>query len=398
MFKRLSLLLLVITSFIVLMPAQAVEVNDLYQASIAIQSQTNRDRPAALKQALAAVLLKVGGGKSVLNDSILKKSLKNHQQYLTQYRYKYRTISVENSVKRHNQRNEKQLYIVASFNEAKINQLFQLANLPLWGSLRPQLLLWLIDEQGLSRRILSNSTDSLIPSIVKTFSEQRGLPILMPLMDLTDASQITMSDIWGRFEQPIRTASLRYAAEAIVVMRISNSSLKDVSTEQSSVDSLHNTVNCGLLCAQPQQVLQSYVLDWSLITAKQTFSQQYLGEQRSVLLKQGLADITEIIYQHYALLTTAEDDFVIEVANINSMQRYVDVVKFLSNLSAVKSLTLMQAQGQSRHFNLQLRGSVQAFLASLTLNKQLEQYIDPLADLNNDSNNIPSPIFYWGSK
>jgi len=80
------------------------------------------------------------------------------------------------------------------------------------------------------------------------------------------------------------------------------------------------------------------------------------------------------------------------------MQRYVDVVKFLSNLSAVKSLTLMQAQGQSRHFNLQLRGSVQAFLASLTLNKQLEQYIDPLADLNNDSNNIPSPIFYWGSK
>jgi len=398
MFKRLSLLLLVITSFIVLMPAQAVEVNDLYQASIAIQSQTNRDRPAALKQALAAVLLKVGGGKSVLNDSILKKSLKNHQQYLTQYRYKYRTISVENSVKRHNQRNEKQLYIVASFNEAKINQLFQLANLPLWGSLRPQLLLWLIDEQGLSRRILSNSTDSLIPSIVKTFSEQRGLPILMPLMDLTDASQITMSDIWGRFEQPIRTASLRYAAEAIVVMRISNSSLKDVSSEQSSVDSLPNTVNCGLLCAQPQQVLQSYVLDWSLITAKQTFSQQYLGEQRSVLLKQGLADITEIIYQHYALLTTAEDDFVIEVANINSMQRYVDVVKFLSNLSAVKSLTLMQAQGQSRHFNLQLRGSVQAFLASLTLNKQLEQYIDPLADLNNDSNNIPSPIFYWGSK
>jgi len=398
MFKRLSLLLLVITSFIVLMPAQAVEVNDLYQASIAIQSQTNRDRPAALKQALAAVLLKVGGGKSVLNDSILKKSLKNHQQYLTQYRYKYRTISVENSLKRHNQRNEKQLYIVASFNEAKINQLFQLANLPLWGSLRPQLLLWLIDEQGLSRRILSNSTDSLIPSIVKTFSEQRGLPILMPLMDLTDASQITMSDIWGRFEQPIRTASLRYAAEAIVVMRISNSSLKDVSSEQSSVDSLPNTVNCGLLCAQPQQVLQSYVLDWSLITAKQTFSQQYLGEQRSVLLKQGLADITEIIYQHYALLTTAEDDFVIEVANINSMQRYVDVVKFLSNLSAVKSLTLMQAQGQSRHFNLQLRGSVQAFLASLTLNKQLEQYIDPLADLNNDSNNIPSPIFYWGSK
>jgi len=400
MFKRLSLLLLVITSFIAIIPAQAVEVNDLYQARIAIQSQTNRDRPAALKQALAAVLLKVGGGKSVLKHSILKKSLNNHQKYLTQYRYKYQTLPVENSAKTHNQRNEKQLYIVASFNEAKINQLFQLANLPLWGSLRPQILLWLIDEQGLSRRIMSNSTDSLIPSIVKDFSEQRGLPILMPLMDLTDAVELKISDIWGRFEQPIRAASLRYAAEAIVVMRISNSSLKAMSVQhnENNESNSFETVNCGLLCAQPQPKQQSYVLDWSLITAKQTFSQQYHGEQRHALLQQGLNDITEVIYQHYALLTTDEDKFVIEVANIDSMQSYVDVVKFLTDLSAVKAVTLLQAQGQSRHFQLQLRGSVQTFLASLTLNKQLEQYIDPLADMNNDTNQLSSLIFYWGAK
>ena len=48
---------------------------------------------------------------------------------------------------------------------------------------------------------------------------------MMPLMDLTDANQLTTSDVWGRFQQPIKEASSRYLAEAIVVMRISNSSL-----------------------------------------------------------------------------------------------------------------------------------------------------------------------------
>jgi hypothetical protein len=403
MFKTLTFLLLVIASFLPFTAIEAVEVKDLYQASVTINSRNNADRAIALKEALAAVMVKVGGNKSVLDNIIIKKSLINYRLYLNQYRYQLKTNDTIKPIIE-KQIQAKQLFLLASFNENKINQLFQQANLAIWGSLRPQVLLWLVNEDGLSRKIMSNSTNSVLPSMVNDFSAQRGLPILMPLMDLTDSSDITLSDIWGRFEQPVRKASNRYFAEAIVVMRISNSSLLAIEPETNTD---FESDNCGVLCTQTTIKEQGFTLDWSLLGLdregeQQSFSQQYQGGERQKLLQQGLADITELIYQHYALSTTSNNDLIIEVANVESLATYVEVFDFLTNLSAVKSVTLLSADGASRRFNLKLLGSSNALVASLKLNKQLKQFIDPLADFNDSTFNdeageITVPIFYWGN-
>lgn len=398
MFKIIIFLLFVIVAFLPSKTLEAVEVKGLYQASIAINSQNSSDRASALKKALAAVMLKVGGQKSVLDNDIIQKSLSNYRLYLSQYRYQHKTLQVADK-----QGNQKQLFLLASFNEEKINQLFQEADLPLWGSLRPLVLLWLVDEQGLTRGIMSSSSPSNLPFMVNEFSAQRGLPIMMPLMDLTDANQIKLSDVWGRFQQPIKEASKRYLAEAIVVMRVSNSSLVSLDYDDKEVI---DSPSCGLLCEQTQPQKQNYVLDWSLldwstIEGQQKFSQQYQGNSPQVLLQQGLADITELIYQRYALSTTKQNDFVIEVANVDSLATYVEVFEFLSNLSSVKSVTLLSAKGNARRFNLQLLSSADAWLASLKLNKQLKQYIDPLARFNEplskENSELFVPVFYWGN-
>ncbi len=397
MLKTITFLLFVIITFLSSATLQAVEVKDLYQASVAINSQNSRDRGPALQKALAAVMVKVGGEKSVLENKTIKKSLSDYRSYLNQYHYQQKSLHIADE-----QGNKKQLFLFASFNKEKINLLFQESNLPLWGSLRPQVLLWLVDEQGLTRSIISNSSVSNLPLMVNAFSDQRGLPIMMPLMDLTDANQIKLSDVWGRFQQPIQDASSRYLAEAIAVMRISNSSLValDYNDEEYNKPS-----DCGLLCAQPQLKQQNYVLDWSLldwslIKGQQKFSQQYQGVNPQILLQQGLADITELIYQRYALSTTSQNEFVIEVTNVDSLAAYVDVFDFLNNLSSVKSVTLLSAKGSARRFNLELLGSTEALLASLKLNKKLTQYIDPLAQFNEpisaeDSEQL-IPIFNWG--
>ena len=401
MFKTLIILLLVITTFLPLTAIEAVEVKDLYQASVTINSRNNADKAIALKKALATVMIKVGGKRSILENEIIKGSLNDYQLYLNQYRYHYNTNPAIKSIKeKQNQTQTEPLLLIASFNEDKINKLFQQANLAIWGSLRPQVLLWLVNEDGLQRTITSNSTDSTLPAMVTDFSEQRGLPIMMPLMDLTDATQITLSDIWGRFEQPVLNASSRYFAEAIVIMRISNSSL--LAYEQESED---ESSNCGALCTQTNLKEQSYILDWSVLgwnlgDSQKNFSQQYQGSERKKLLQQGLTDITQLIYQYYALSTTSKNSFTIDVANVSSLTTYVEIVDFLTNLSAVKSVTLLSAEGASRRFSLELLGSSDAFVASLTLNKQLKEVIDPLAKFNetpfnNDADEIAVPIFYW---
>ncbi len=350
--------------------ALSVEVTDLYVAKIPVASQVNAERDKALKKAMAAVLVKVGGQESVLTEPLLKKALANSRSYMSQYRYV---------------RNNDENQLLASFDEAKINQLFIEANLPLWGSLRPQVLLWLVEEDGLSRDILSASANSPLPPLVADFSDSRGLPILLPLMDLTDVSQINIADFWGRFKTPIEQASQRYIAEMAVVVRISNDSLI---TEPQAMD------NCQPLCGQ-----KSYVIDWTLFSDSQSISSKsldfsYQGVNKSSLLEQGLADITQVIYQRYALATNSEQEYTIDIANVDDMATYVTIVEFLQELSSVSSIQLKQAKGNSRRFSLELIGSKQAFLASLKLNKKLAQFIDPLADI--DPNAVP--VFLWESE
>ncbi|WP_232771231.1 DUF2066 domain-containing protein [Colwellia sp. 75C3] len=341
----------------------ALEVNDLYQAKVVVDSQDRAQREQATKKALQGVFLKVGGKKSVLAHDVLKKAQKRASRYVSQYRY---------------QRKDDQLSLIVSFNEDKVNQLFEEANLALWGSLRPQVLLWLIDEQGVSRSIVASDADSIIPSSVNDFSTQRGLPIIMPLMDLTDSTQVVLSDFWGYFPEQIQQASLRYFADTIVVMRVSDSSLVDVNENTVESNTL-NDASCGLLCEQQELVIPK-VLDWRVFTQGIRYTQKYQGVDKVSLINQGLSDITELIYQSYALLASAESDFVIEVKNVTSLTSDTQLFNFLTDLSAVKAVTLISAQGDVRQFKLDLIGSKASFLASLRLNNKLTQQFDGLLD------------------
>ncbi|HCM48692.1 MAG TPA: DUF2066 domain-containing protein [Colwellia sp.] len=352
----------IIIILVLLLPSPsslALEVNDLYQANVVVDTQDRIQREQAIKEALQGVFLKVGGKKSVLAHNVLKKAQKRASRYVSQYRY---------------QRKDDQLSLIVSFNEDKVNQLFEEANLALWGSLRPQVLLWLIDEQGASRSIVASNADSLIPISVNEFSTQRGLPIVMPLMDLTDSAQVVLNDFWGYFPEQIQQASERYFADTIVVMRVSDSSLVDDDYNKTE-GNVTNDVSCGLLCEQ-QEVVSPKVLDWRVFTQGTRYSKKYQGVDKISLINQGLSDITELIYQSYALLASAENDFVIEVNNVTSLTSDTQLFHFLTDLSAVKTVTLIRAQGDVRQFKLDLIGSKSSFLASLKLNDKLTQQFD----------------------
>ena len=106
------------------------------------------------------------------------------------------------------------------------------------------------------------------------------------------------------------------------------------------------------------------------------------------MINQGLSDITELIYQSYALSTTAENDFVIEVNNVTSLKNDTQLFNFLLDLSAVKAVTLTSAQGDIRQFKLDLIGSRASFLASLKLNTKLTQQLDGLSDSQQFTNQM----------
>jgi len=388
MFRSPFVVILLISSLFSVKLA-ALEVNDLYQASVDVDSQARDLREQAIKSALSGVFLKVGGKKSVLSHEVLIKATKRASRYVSQYRY---------------QRKDDQLSIVVSFNEGQINQLFEQANLALWGSLRPQVLLWLIDEQGASRSIVASTADSILPESISDFSTQRGLPIIMPLMDLTDNEQVAINDFWQYFPEQVQQASMRYFADTVVVMRLSDSSLLMQENEFSDSNSTTNLSNssdnnqalsdtpvgstedntadntvCEPLCEQEELDIPR-VLDWRVYTQGAIYTQQYQGLNKVDLINQGLSDITELIYQSYASLASTERDFIIDVKNVTSLREDSKLFDFLSDLSGVKTITLTSAKGDVRRFKLDLTGSKASLLASLKLNKKLTQQIAPQLD------------------
>ena len=391
MLRSLFLLLTLLLSFFSKNLA-AIEVKDLYQATVDVDSQASAQREQAIKSALAGVFLKVGGKHGISNNPVLKKAQKNASRYVSQYRY---------------QLNDEQLSLVVHFNEDKVNQLFKQANLALWGSLRPQVLLWLVDEQGNTRQIIADSDSSSdssatseldydpknnsaiqaeanIPQVINTFSELRGLPLIMPLMDLTDSEQVSIEDFWDYYPEQVKQASLRYFADTVVVMRVSDSTLLSLEEQvltQNQESTLDNNLDCGLLCQQQEKVQQPKVLDWRVYSQGTIYFKQYHGVNKVELINQGLSDITELIYQSYALLDSASNDFVIEVKNVTSLENDMRLFNFLKDLSAVNTVTLMTAQADKRQFKLELTGSKTSFLASLKLNDKLTQVIEPQVEI-----------------
>lgn len=354
--KLLTLLLILSLPF----KALTIEVTDLYQAKIILDGTASQNQ--AIQAAMKAVLVKVSGVEDIHKDDAFKSLVNQASRYVIQYR-----SEKEGDI----------TYFIAEFEQTKIDEVFKAANQPLWGSLRPQVLVWLVEEDGLERRILPASSQKQIAQSMTLHAQQRGLPILLPLMDLDDLQRVEMSEIWGRFAVPIRDYSNRYAAEKSVVIRVSNNSLVGEVTE---VDE-----NC-LICQG-----RNYAVDWSIIEGDQTFSELYQGTDVNKLVNEALDDITQHIYQQYALSTSTQQKLLIDVVNIESLLGYAKTFEFLNNLSAVEHVNLVKAEGKVRRFELSLLGSKDALYASIKLSNQLKQYIDPLAGAAADD----IPIFYW---
>lgn len=389
--------------------AVAIEVTDLYRSQVPIESQSTSDRSKALVKAMEAVLIKVGGHRQVLNNSDVKKALRKVSSYLTQYQYT---------------RRQNQLYLQADFDEQKVNALFKSAQLPLWGSHRPLIMLWLIEEQGIERSVYNDDEQSVKTIQIKDHAQLRGLPVILPLMDLEDSLAVSNAEIWGRFPEPVRNASRRYLAEASVVMRISDNTLKpkltDTETESETkakatvleagglnasnddhpVDLLFtqpyrdyiNPEKNQVIDCQPLCVAHDYVLDWTLVSTDRYIGKQYSGNVKNLLIMQALNDITETIYQNYAFNVKVDDsELTIEVANVQSMSVYLELVEFFNSLSSVERVHLHSVDGDSMRFKLGLVSDRQSVLKAIKIDNRLNEISDPLAPVTE----LSVPVFQW---
>lgn len=190
----------------------AAEVTGLYDAEASVAGVEAAERKAAIREAFGKVLVKVTGNSGIASRSSLAADLENAARYVQQYRYE--------SLPAANQGDQVDRLLRVSFDKEEIDRLLQSRGLSSWSANRPSVLVWLGEEINSKRRLLIPDLDSGLRLTLDLVAAQRGLPLLLPLMDLEDQGQMQVADIWGNFESNIRAASRRYAPDLILVGRL----------------------------------------------------------------------------------------------------------------------------------------------------------------------------------
>src|SRR5690554_2056053 len=227
----------------------AAEVTDLYQAQAPVASQSEQDRERLAPDLLKQVVIKVVGDRQAVQQADISALTTDAKRYIEQYSYQQIAVRDSDTI-------NQQLALTIDFNEQGINNALQQIGLPVWDKRRLETLFWIAADYEGQQRISAEGDDDLIMATVEQIAKQRGMPLLLPLMDLQDQTQLTFNDAATGNNTAIQTASERYGASVIVSAHLSGNAdiaeirwqamLGDNAERWSSQGSLQTAIEDGI--------------------------------------------------------------------------------------------------------------------------------------------------------
>ncbi len=140
--------------------------------------------------------MRVSGASQFLDKAEVKNALMNVDDYIKQFSYHQRS-ALEKTIK-------------VIFNENRVNTLLKSLRQSIWHKNRPLTLVWL---QGVDKDL------SLVANMEKVLN-QRGIPSVFPLMDLTDTALVSEQDLMGEATTGLEEAAKRYNPDVILAGRL----------------------------------------------------------------------------------------------------------------------------------------------------------------------------------
>ncbi|MBP6103464.1 MAG: DUF2066 domain-containing protein [Gammaproteobacteria bacterium] len=183
--------------------AFAEALKNVYQAEVPMALDDAEVDPTKLSQeAFAALLLKIGGADILKKESI-RKAMIDPDPYVKQLSY-HQGLDDQRTAK-------------VTFNESLVDRLLKEAGGAPVPKERPLTLLWLVLENSEGVHWVSVDTDPTLLRTLEQHFKQRAMPLILPLIDLLDSSQVTAEAIQAKAFDKIRLASKRYHPERIVL-------------------------------------------------------------------------------------------------------------------------------------------------------------------------------------
>ena len=180
--------------------AQAENVSGLYQVREPVTGQGPEARTAATAKALDTLVLRLTGDAKAAQSPALAALRKDPQQIINQ-------VGSEAGPPES---------VLVEFDPGSTERALRTAGLALWGSNRPSILGWWLNDSVDGSSLVGDGQASAQP--LRRAAQHRGLPLRLPLADLQEQLVANAKQIEGSDPAPLREASERYGADALLAV------------------------------------------------------------------------------------------------------------------------------------------------------------------------------------
>lgn len=331
-FKNMKRLLLAI--FVLCFPMTqvwAVKVASLYQAELPVSTQSAEARAEATKLGFIQVLVKVTGDQQIDKNPLIIPSLERADYFVQEFSYSASTTA------------SSQYQILINYNADDINRLLKKAGVVYWGGNRPLILVWLaFTNKKNETNIIGNEDPGDLLNAMKQESKKYGIPLIFPMMDVTEMDEVSANDIDEWSIPLLKKASKRYAPDAFLIGKIDANG-------------------------------DGYESEWELILGKNQWSWTVSDKTTNGVVGILLNQISQTLSKHYVIkIPNAPEWWLkLQVSNITQRDDLAQLMRYLNQLSSVLQVRLSQVAGDVVELSILVRGSLTSFQKNAGIGQRL---------------------------
>lgn len=331
-------------------------IRDMYSAHVPVDSRSASELSRAATEGLSEVLVRVSGTTRVLDNPTVVESLSDARARLQ--RYGYNTDPDDPS----------RLLVNMLFDSTYVTQLIIDAGQPLWTANRPILLLWLVQESSAGRQYVNTETAPELVRVIKREFARRGVPVQLPLYDLTDRAALSPDELWALDGPALERASERYDRDNILGGRFTLSTTGQVNGQWTYLRK-------GLEESERERINRSTTV-----------------ENESLFVREGVAMVAESMSALYAVAATAnEAGLTLAVRGVTEFSDYASIVGWLEALELVDWANVETVSGDT----IVLRISAQVDADQLATMIQLNQRLIPITSAIPSEPEVTDLIYQW---
>jgi hypothetical protein len=277
-------------------------------------------------------LVKLSGNPDIEKTPAIKLALKRAEYYVQEYSYEPPVDAESNYT------------IRIRFEKTDMNRLLKKSSVAYWGEKRPLILVWLVTTNiNEDYQIIGSEESSNLFSAFKKEGKKYGLPLIFPMMDMTDLDQVTPDDVAGMKIAVLNSAGKRYAPDALLIGKV--------------IDNKSELSSRWVLVVKGN----STEFTVSNLSPDLLFS-DLLNQVRQTLAKQ-MATVTPEALPQIALK--------LQVTNVSEPEDLTQLMAFLKQLTPVLRVQLSQVLDDVVDMDIQLQGTLASFQQNTALTQRM---------------------------